>query len=166
LDLGVTVLTLRSRFLSKCGTATANGCIPWLANKLPKGYGILRLKRDGKWTQGYAHRIAWELAKGEIPDGAHVLHRCDNPSCVNHKHLFLGNQKTNMQDMAVKGRHHMRIGGLLAGLNEVDDERILDLKRSGCTHDAIAAWLNISGATVSFVLRGKLAHSASNLEIG
>jgi hypothetical protein len=70
------------------------GCI------LNSGYGQLRV--NGKRWQ--AHRWAWTQANGPIPAGMKVLHRCDNPPCWNVEHLFLGTQRDNMRDMAVKGR--------------------------------------------------------------
>lgn len=57
------------------------------------------------------HRLAWTLCNGEIPGGSSVLHRCDNPRCVNPEHLFLGTQADNIHDMWSKGRAVMPAPG-------------------------------------------------------
>lgn len=84
------------------------GCWLWVGALRPNGYGNFFL--GNKTT--CAHRAAWTLANGQIPDGLQVLHRCDVPNCVNPSHLFLGTQKDNMQDMIAKGRQgsHARHG--------------------------------------------------------
>ena len=73
----------------------------WIASIGSHGYGDFR--QDGKHK--LAHRAAWELVNGPIPDGIHVLHRCDNRLCVNPAHMFLGSNKDNMRDKVRKGRH-------------------------------------------------------------
>lgn len=65
--------------------------------------GYAQVSVAGKTT--LAHRAAWVAANGPIPSGLHVLHRCDNPPCVNIEHLFLGTHQDNMDDKKSKGRH-------------------------------------------------------------
>ncbi len=97
-----------------------NGCWEWQGTRLPKGYGQ-RYKLLG---EGLAHRIAYRIVKGDIPDGGLVLHRCDNPPCVNPDHLFLGNHSDNRWDAVAKGRvlrgdaHPLRRDPSLAGRGE------------------------------------------------
>lgn len=82
--------------------SSPHGCHLWTAHRR-NGYG--RFAIDGRSYQ--AHRVAWELVYGPIPDGLWVLHNCpggDNPSCVNVEHLFLGTAIDNARDMASKGR--------------------------------------------------------------
>jgi hypothetical protein len=76
-------------------------CWLWLKCKDSHGYGLTSAG-GGKHIR--AHRRSWMLAHGEIPRGMFVLHRCDNPACVNPKHLFLGTHGDNMRDMYAKGR--------------------------------------------------------------
>lgn len=93
---------LADRFWEK--VRRTNGCWLWMGSTNSNGYGqITRGPRPH-----LAHRIAWELTHGSIPDGLCVLHDCpdgDNPRCVNPEHLFLGTQCDNIEDMVRKGRH-------------------------------------------------------------
>ncbi len=75
-------------------------CWLWTASKSRAGYGKMGV--DGALVG--AHRIAYELAHGSIPDDLHICHHCDTPACVNSTHLFAGTHKENMLDKIAKGR--------------------------------------------------------------
>lgn len=83
------------------GQGPGGDCWEWQNHTIASGYGSLFV--GGKNT--LAHRFAYELASGSIPDGLFVCHRCDNRKCCNPAHLFLGTNSDNMLDMYRKGRH-------------------------------------------------------------
>lgn len=90
------------RFWSKVARGDGTVCWLWRADKQSGGYGYFAVARN---EMRLAHRVAWELTHGAIPDGIRVLHHCDNHLCVNPDHLFLGTARDNTQDMLTKGRH-------------------------------------------------------------
>ena len=99
-------IPLAERFWQKVAR-TSSGCWNWSGKRLPRGYGqtswsSCEQPRDKRCV--YAHRAAWVLTFGAIPDGLCVCHHCDNPSCCNPDHLFLGTHKDNIADMDRKGR--------------------------------------------------------------
>jgi hypothetical protein len=91
---------LAARFRAKVSSRPALGCWLWQGKLSTSGYGQLSVEGGRRG----AHRISWVLAHGPIPNGLHVLHRCDTPPCVNPEHLFLGTHADNMHDCALKGR--------------------------------------------------------------
>jgi hypothetical protein len=78
-------------------------CWEWKAACNEHGYGIVGMGGRIGGTH-LAHRVAYQMKFGEIPNGLFACHHCDNPLCCNPIHLFLGTQKDNMQDMQSKGR--------------------------------------------------------------
>lgn len=92
--------TISERFWEKVSIGQDNECWIWKGAKIGRGYGYFRTGK--KCT--HAHRFAYEYTYGAIPNELKVLHKCDNPLCVNPNHLFLGTNKDNTQDMITKGR--------------------------------------------------------------
>jgi HNH endonuclease len=111
------LLTVEERFWAK--VEKTEGCWLWMGYRNKKGYGMFKMPDRVQ----LAHRAAWMLTNGPIPDGLDVLHKCDNPPCVRPTMLFLGTNADNQQDSVRKGRHvstkktHCLQGHPLAGEN-------------------------------------------------
>lgn len=128
----------------------------WLWNSSGKRYGYIQ---NGYGSIERAHRISWKIHFGDIPDGLLVLHKCDNPLCVNPEHLFLGTQLDNMIDMKLKNRANG--GGPLGdknGQSKLDNDKvrqIRELKILGITNKEIARRFNISIRNVGMIVNNK-----------
>lgn len=110
------------------------------------GYG---LKRIGKklWK---AHRLAWVSARGAIPEGVQVLHRCDVRACVNVEHLFLGTLADNMADRNAKGRQ-ARLQGEKHNLHKLTNQDVLRIREEyerGCSLSELAKAYGVHTSTV------------------
>lgn len=129
-----------------------DGCWDWSATK-SSGYGVMMF--DGKPMK--AHRISWELYYGKIPEKMFILHKCDVRECSNPEHLFLGDNKINMQDMAQKGRAGVRFGTnhKHAKLNEYMIIEIKKRLKIGVTASKIAKDYKVNSNTIYSIKKGK-----------
>lgn len=136
------------RIESKVERLTECGCWVWMGAITSRGYG--QLQKNNKKI--YAHRASYMAFKGDIPDGMYVCHTCDNVSCVNPDHLFLGSQKDNMQDMKNKGRSTF---GEKNGQAKLTPLQILQIKAMKKTQQKIADCFGISRQLVGYIKSGK-----------
>lgn len=89
------------RFWRHVKKGDPEACWVWQSSVIRSGYGRFSLDRKTR----SAHRVSWRIHHGEIPAGLCVLHKCDNPPCINPNHLFLGTLTDNNRDTLNKGRH-------------------------------------------------------------
>jgi len=108
------------RFWNKVNKSS--GCWEWLGAKDRDGYGYFGVKRKAK----KAHRLSWLLFFKTDPGKYHVCHKCDNPSCVNPDHLFLGSHTDNVQDCVRKGRNNI---GTRNGSSKLTPDDIQEIRR-------------------------------------
>ena len=141
---------LQERFWKK--VIKKDGCWAWSGSRSPAGYGRIWLGHGAK-APGHAHRVSYELHNGPIPDGAVVMHTCDNPECCNPEHLTLGSHGDNSQDKVAKRRHYYGEAHRSAKLTEQQVLYIRAAKEK--TNADICREFGISSSVVSNIRKGK-----------
>jgi hypothetical protein len=153
--------TIYERFISKVDKKSVDECWTWRGATYRKGYGHLRRWADGKWVMEKAHRFAYEHYNGvsrESIKGLMVCHTCDNPACVNPKHLFIGTALDNNQDKMRKGR----VGfGRNTSHNWLSYEiaekiRALKIKNPNLTYKQIGILFNTSTTQVHRIINNQI----------
>lgn len=148
-----------ARFWSKVAmTSDPDKCWEWTASRRRRGYGQFNL--NGKILT--SHRLAWELTKGEITGGLFVCHQCDNPSCCNPSHLFLGTNNDNVQDMVKKGRQApgeiKSRQGEKHGQHKLTAEQILSIRerysKGGISQRKLAKEFFVTQANIWHIVNG------------
>ena len=128
-----------------------SGCHEWQGSLNGRGYGSLGIK----YATRKAHRVAWELAYGLIPDGMSVLHTCDNRRCVNPDHLFLGTQADNMHDMKTKDRV---ANGERLPQSKLTEKDVCDIRKAhddGESQRSIATRYGVNQSSISLIVSRK-----------
>jgi HNH endonuclease len=138
---------LAERFWEKVDVRGPDECWPWLASKKQGGYGRIS---DERGLPQLAHRVSYALTVSPIPDGNVVCHRCDNPSCVNPSHLFLGAQAENLRDMRRKGRDNPPRGGQHPKAR-LTDELAQVIRHDLRSHRQLARTFGIGKSTVGMI---------------
>lgn len=117
--------SVEERFWMKVRVLEDNhSCWEWVASKNKKGYGQFRIEPGVSPVK--AHRAAWLITEGSIPEGMVVMHQCDNPSCVRPSHLALGTHQDNMDDMVRKGRQSN--GPAVKGRRKLTDWQVKEIR--------------------------------------
>lgn len=140
---------LMARFFGKITLPNGgkNRCWIWCGARDKKGYGLFRITQQ---EVARAHRLCYEIFNGDAGDDLVVCHKCDNPSCVNPKHLFLGTHNDNVQDCIKKDRRRYVSGPRHHSwkLSEVDKLAICQRFASGEPATSLAAEFGVSKTTI------------------
>ena len=126
-----------------------NGCLDWIGYRREKGRGLTSYQ--GKNI--YAPRLSWLLTVGKIPKGKWVLHKCNKQSCVNVRHLYLGNAKNNARDTLKAGRTAV---GEKNGSSKMMREEVRSmrrLKKKGWTYARLADMFGYSPNAVGQAIK-------------
>lgn len=136
---------LIKRFEEKFIKKSPDECWEWQRAKHRFGYG--RIMVDG--YNEVAHRLSFKLYKGN-PGELHVLHKCDNPLCVNPKHLFLGTNQDNVEDRTRKKRTRNGSSSLWSAEQK---SIIIEASKAGFMQYKIAQYFKVSPSVISRMVK-------------
>lgn len=147
-------MSIVDRFHNSYEPVTECGCWLWTKATYGRGYGSMFLTKTGGPRTIKAHRFSWELHNGPIPDGLHVLHKCDVRTCVNPDHLYLGDNTQNIKDRMERGPKTGLAGEkhLKAKLSE---QNVRDIRLSELPTSILAKKYNVKNCTIRNVKRRK-----------
>lgn len=144
---------IETRFWEKIDVGDPEKCWNWIAGTQSKGYGSFGI---GNGKTALAHRVAYELENGEIPEGQCVMHNCDNRLCCNPNHLDVGTIADNNLDMVEKGR---QASGMKNGMSKLTNEQVItmrsDYQAKEKTIKEFAEEYNIHYSTARKAIHGK-----------
>lgn len=138
---------IAAKVLSWSGRIVDGHCWIWEGSKSTKGYGRM-------WWMGKlhaAHRMAYEAWHGPIPEGLHVLHSCDNPSCVNPEHLWVGTNQQNVEDKCFKNRIPR---GEARANSKLTEQAVREIRSSSEGKKALAKRYGVCPTVILEVKRG------------
>lgn len=138
-----------NRFWTHVNKREVNECWEWTAARDKDSYGVT-------WANGHsigAHRMSWIIFNGAIPNGVQVLHKCDNPPCVNPNHLWAGTDGDNKADKISKQRQARGVDQYSAKLDEAKIREIRIRRINGETLSSIAASYSVTVQTVWKVVK-------------
>jgi hypothetical protein len=138
----------KARIFNKCRMSDT-GCWLWSGPTNGKGYGIFYVGNKDR----SAHRISYEVFKGPIPSGLHVLHRCDTPLCVNPAHLRAGTVKENMAERDARGRRDVR--GERIGTAKLTEQQVVEIKQSNFGLKALSEKYGVEAQSIWRIRTGK-----------
>lgn len=139
-------------FWLQVDAASEEQCWEWQAGLNSEGYGSFWMRSKPH----KAHRLAYELVHGEIPDGMFVCHSCDNPKCCNPAHLFLGTNKDNIEDKVSKGRQARGVRITLAKLTAAKVREIRELYATGkYSHRELGRIFGVDGSNITRAVNGQ-----------
>lgn len=146
---------IEAKFMQKVALIPFHSCWEWTGTRFNSGYGRFF---DRHFKTQLAHRIAYQIFKGEVLDNLIVMHSCDNKTCVNPQHLFSGTNKDNTQDMISKGRKYPQLGSTNPQ-SSLDETQVLKIRaeyNAGAVQQQLAVKFGVTPANVNLIIKRKI----------